>query len=402
MDNHCPAQRSPWSVVWVLAVTQIISWGSLFYSISVLIAPIERELGWSRDAIVGAFSLSLLVTGIAALPAGMLIDRFGGRVVMGGGSLAGAALLAMLSQAQALPAFYLIWAGLGLVMATVLYEPAFTVITASFGSNARKGITALTLAGGFASSVFWPLTQLLITSLGWRNALIVLALLNLLVCVPLHVLLLPAARPLQPGPARNASVVATGRNTQRLRDIVSTPLFMLLAVAFTGNMLAFSALAVHLIPLLHERGFSMGEAVWLAALVGPMQVAGRIGEYTIGARFRATQVAIIALMLLPLALLVMRFAGLQIMLVLAFITLYGVSNGIMTIARGAIPIELYGHARYGTVNGALSAPALASRALGPFVASMIWSAAGGYDAVIWTLAGVGLLSTVSFFLAVRK
>jgi MFS family permease len=399
MASH-DTPRPPWSVVWALSVTQIISWGSLFYAISVLIAPIEREFGWSRDAIVGAFSLSMVCSGLAAYPVGVLIDRYGGRFVMGGGSVVAAAMLALLSQTASLPAFYAIWVGLGLAMGAVLYDPAFTVITASFGANARKGITALTLVAGFASSVFWPLTQALITSLGWRHALLVLALLNLIICTPLHLWFLPSAATHTAGRKREPGADAVG-DPLPLRQIVMTGTFLLLATAFTANMLAFSALSIHLIPLLNERGFSMSDAVWLAAIVGPMQVAGRIAEYTVGARFRATQIAMIAFILLPIALIVLRFAGLQWGLVLVFIAFYGASNGVMTIVRGIIPAELFGRDRYGAVNGALAAPVLASRSLGPLVAAVIWSAAGGYDAVIWTLAAIGLLSAVSFMLAVK-
>jgi MFS family permease len=392
--------RPPWSIVWALSVTQIVSWGSLFYLISVLIAPIERELGWSRDVIVGAFSLSMVCSGLAAFPVGVLIDRYGGRFVMGFGSALAAAMLALLSQTASLPAFYAIWVGLGLAMGAVLYDPAFTVITASFGASARKGITVLTLAGGFASTVFWPLTQTLIASLGWRQALLVLALCNLLICAPLHLWGLPKSAERA---ARDKREFESGRSGEApgIRGIVMSRTFLLLAAAFSANMLAFSALSTHLIPLLFERGFSMTDAVWLAAVVGPMQVAGRIAEYTVGARFRATQIAILAFFMLPVALLALRFAGLQLLPVLAFLTLYGASNGIMTIIRGSIPAEIFGRERYGAVNGALAAPVLASRALGPLIAAVIWSAAGGYGAVIWTLAAIGLVSAVSFILAVK-
>jgi MFS family permease len=281
-------------------------------------------------------------------------------------------------------------------MGAALYDPAFTVITQSFGVNARKGITALTLAGGFASTVFWPLTQALIASFGWRHALLVLAFFNLVICAPLHFWCLPGASAHSARDKREA-----GRDHPPLREIVLTWKFVLLAVSFTANMLAFSAISIHLIPLLFERGFAMADAVWLAAIVGPMQVAGRLGEYATGARFRATQVAMLAFILLPVALLVLRFAGLSWGLVLLFVALYGTSNGIMTIARGIIPAEIFGRGRYGAVNGALAAPVLASRSLGPLVAAVIWSAAGGYDAVIWALCAIGLVSAVSFFLTVK-
>jgi MFS family permease len=388
--------RLPWEIVWALSVTQIVAWGSIYYAISVLLPSIETELGWSRDAIIGAFSLSLLFAGLGAFPVGLSVDRYGGRIVMTVGSIAGGVLLMLLSQTHSLIAFYVLWAGLGLSMAMVLYEPAFAVITQSFGDNARKGITALTLAGGFASTVFWPLTQYLVAATGWRNAVVILALCNLLLCAPLHAVFLPgSAKPEDRLHAAHRSAAAWPAGPQ-MRQVIATRSFWMLAFAFTANMLAFSALSVHLIPLLHEKGYGMDEAVWIAALVGPMQVAGRIGEYTIGSRFRATQVAIFALALLPVALVSLGHVDSAWLVMLLFVIPYGASNGIMTIARGVIPIEIFGRERYGAVNGALSSPVIASRALGPFAAALIWSASGGYAAVLWTLAGIGLLSLAAF------
>ncbi|MDB5808819.1 MAG: major facilitator superfamily 1 [Betaproteobacteria bacterium] len=382
----------------MLSITSVISWGSLFYAISVLIAPIERELGWSRDAIVGAFSLSMVCSGLAAYPVGTLIDRFGGRHVMAAGSVLASLMLLLLSQIDSLAVFYVTWIGLGIAMGAVLYDPAFTVITLSFGADARKGITALTLAGGLASTVFWPLTQELISALGWRQAVMILALLNFAVCAPLHWWGLPRIKAQRHRDVSTATIIA---GSQSIRHIVLTRQFMMLAASFTANMLAFSAMSIHLIPLLFERGFAMSDAVWLAALVGPMQVVGRIGEYMVGARFRATQVAMLAFVFLPVALVVLGTAGVNRWLILVFVVLYGASNGIMTIARGIIPAEVFGHDRYGAVNGALAAPVLASRSLGPLVAAVIWSAAGGYNAVIWTLAACAVLSAISFSFAVK-
>ena len=396
-----PPPRPPWKVVWALSVTQIVSWGSLYYAISVLMVPIERDLGWSRDMIVGAYSLSLLSAGIGAFPAGLAIDRFGGRVVMTSGSAITGILFMLLGWNNSIAGFYLIWIGLGLAMSTVLYEPAFAVINACFGSAARKGITALTLAGGFASTVFWPLTQWLISMLGWRHTLFALALFNLLACVPLHFLFLPSRprRKQAVNPAHGATILA--QPGPGIREVVTSRPFQFLAIAFTANMLAFSPLSVHLIPLLQEKGFSIADAVWLAALVGPMQVAGRIGEFTLGSRFRARQVAAFALAMLPVSLLSLSFGGERLGVVILFVVLYGASNGIMTIVRGLIPAEMFGRERYGAVTGALSTPVIASRALGPFMVSLIWSASGGYDAALWVLAALGILSVIGFWLAVR-
>jgi hypothetical protein len=165
-------------------------------------------------------------------------------------------------------------------------------------------------------------------------------------------------------------------------------------------MLAFSALSVHLIPALNEKGYAMRDAVWIAALIGPMQVAGRIGEFTVGTRFRASHVALFALALLPLAMLGLSYVESAWLVILLFVVPYGTSNGIMTIARGIIPIEIFGRERYGAVNGALSSPVIAARALGPMAAALIWSAAGGYTAVLLSLAGIAILSLVAFGFAV--
>ena len=166
-------------------------------------------------------------------------------------------------------------------------------------------------------------------------------------------------------------------------------------------MLAFSALSIHLIPLLNERGFSAADAVWLAAVV--WTYAGRRARrrYTVGGPFKSAQVAAVAFILLPVALVILRFAGLNWSLVVLFVALYGASNGIMTIARGTLPAEVFGRARYGALNGALAAPVLASRSLGPLVAALIWSAAGGYQLVIVALVAIASIAAVSFYMAMK-
>jgi len=386
----------PWGAVWILSVTQIVSWGSLFYAFSVLLSPIEQETGWGRDTVVGAFSLSLLLAGAGALPAGMLVDRFGGRKVMSLGSITAGVLLLGLARSESILAFYAAWAGLGVAMSLLLYEPAFAVIYANFGGGARKAITALTLIAGFASTVFWPLTQALVDAVGWRQTLTLMGLANLLVCVPLH-LRLPAPRRAKPDRAAGSATAPRAL----LRHVLHTPSFWLLAVSFTANMLAFSALSVHLIPLLRERGLSASDAVLLAALIGPMQVLGRVLEFTVGVRFHATQVGLLALLMLPAALIALIFAGSSWSLILWFVILYGASNGVMTIVRAITPAELFGRESYGAINGALSAPVIASRAAGPLAASIVWSYAGGYQAVLWLLAGLGVVAVAGFGLAAR-
>src|SRR5215813_6346385 len=184
-------RRNSWVMVWTMAVAQIISWGTLFYAFSLFVVPMQESLGWSRPLLNGALSLGLLSTGVVAFPVGTWIDRHGGRGVMTLGSLVGGLLLLAWASVETPWVFYLLWVLIGVSMAGVLYEPAFAVITTVFGPNARRGITALTLVGGFASTVFMPLTQLLIGAIGWRSTLLVLGGLNLAVCLPLHALFVP-------------------------------------------------------------------------------------------------------------------------------------------------------------------------------------------------------------------
>jgi len=275
----------------------------------------------------------------------------------------------------------------------LLYEPAFAVIYATFGADARKGITALTLTAGFASTVFWPLTQWLVSSLGWRDSVGALGFANLLLCVPLHFLLLP----LSAGTASRASSVT--RHTDVLPRLLRSRVFWLLALSFTANMLAFSALSVHLFPLLQERGLAPADSVMLAALIGPMQVLGRIVEVTFGKRFRAAQVGLVALLLLPISIVCLAAAGSGWPLLIAFAVLYGASNGVMTIVRAVLAAELFGRESFGAINGALSAPVILSRAVAPIAAALLWSATVGYGLVLWALVALGVFSVAAFAVA---
>jgi MFS family permease len=383
-------------LVCALGVAQIVSWGSLYYAFPLLLGPIEQELGWARSSVVGAFSLSLLIAGASALPAGILIDRFGGRALMSWGSLAAAGLLALLGRTESLGAFYVIWVGLGMCMAATQYEPAFAVIYRSFGQDARKGVTALTLIAGFASTVFWPFSDWLVARLGWRDALAVLAALNLLVCWPLHRFVVPPAAASDAGtPARRSSAARRGSIPWR------TPGFWLLAFVFAANMLAFAVLSVHLIPLLVERGLTSARAAALAALVGPMQVAGRVLDYAFEKRISAFSAGLTALALLPVGLLLLA-GGNSVPVLAVGLALYGASNGVMTIVRAVVPAEIFGRERYATLNGALSVPVILTRAAGPVAAAIAWSAGGGYTGILWALVLVSGLAAAAFVAATRR
>lgn len=389
------ADAASFGTICALGIAQIISWGSLYYAISFLITPLMEASGGDKSSVFAAFSLGLLVSGLLSAPVGALIDRVGGRGVMTAGSIAGAALLALLSQVQSVFALYAVWAGLGVVMAATLYDPAFAVITRLFAANYRRAITTLTLFGGFASTVFWPLTQFLIAEFGWRNALLVLALLNLVVCAPLHWRVLPhdgrAARP--------RIVAADGPGA--FRTALRTPVFYLLTIAFTGNALVFSATQIHLMSMLQEKQLSAASAALVGAMIGPMQVTGRVLELAFASRLAASTIGILAMAFLPLSLWLLGVAGVQWPLLVAFAVIYGIGNGVMTIVRGAIAAELFGREAYGAINGAMAAPVIVAKAAGPLVAALLFAWFGGYDRTLVVLIVIGAVSTAVFALSTR-
>lgn len=388
-------QREPWRLVIALGITQITSWGSVYYLFALLLQPVQRELALSKPLAVGAFSLALLISGLLAPRIGAWIDAHGGRRPMVLGSLLMAAGLFLLSQAHGAAAFYAVWALLGVAMALTLYDPAFAVVTRASTLNYRRAITVLTLFGGLASTVFWPLTQALIDELGWRGAVQVLALINLAVCVPLH-LTLPSGERASPPPG------AAAAPSLNVREVLRDPRFYLLAGAFTANILVFSAMAVHMIAMLEAKGMSAAQAAALGALIGPMQVAGRLAEIALARQLSVQRVGLAAAVLLPLSLLVFAGVDLHGAAFLLFAVLYGTGNGVMTIVRGAIAVELYGRDHYGAVNGALAAPVLVAKAAGPLLAALMFGAAGHYNGVLALLTAVAVLAVVLLWAATRR
>jgi MFS family permease len=387
----------PWVMVWTLAVAQVISWGTLYYAFSLFVVPMQETLGWSRPLLNGALSLGLLTAGAVALPAGAWIDRRGGRTVMTLGSLLGGLLLLAWAQVETPWVFYLIWVLIGASLAGVLYEPAFAVLTATFGPDARRAITAMTLVGGFASTVFMPFTQLLIATVGWRQALLVLGGLNLAVCLPLHVLFVPALRVSQPTTTPEAQ--DTTATTPELKTILRGRVFWGLALWFTAANATASGFVFQFVPLLTTWGVEMTAILTSVALIGPMQVAGRIVLMCFSARLETREIGAAVVVLLPAAILPLLFlAHAPVWLGLAA-ALYGAGNGIMTIARGTAVADLIGRMHYGAINGALTLPTMVAKALAPVATAAIWSATGDPSLMLWTLLGSALIGAVGFLVA---
>jgi MFS family permease len=388
-------RRHPWVMIWTMSAAQVISWGTLFYSFSLFVVPMHESLGWSRPLLNGALSLGLLSTGIVAFPVGTWIDRHGGRGIMTLCSLAGGLLLLAWSQVETPWVFYLLWVFIGASMAGVLYEPAFAVITAVFGPDARRGITALTLVGGFASTVFMPLTQLLIEALGWRHALLVLGAFNLAVCLPLHALFVPGAAkaPVPEEPKSDAPPAP------ELRGILRGRVFVGLAIWFTAYNAAQSAFIFQFVPLLTTWGVGTAAILTSVAIIGPMQVVGRIILMCFSARLETREIGIAVTVLLPASVLALLFFPPTLLSLGLVATLYGAGNGIMTIVRGIAVSDLIGRTHYGAINGALTVPTTVAKALAPFLAAAVWSAVGNPSLMLWAILGSALLGTVGFVLA---
>jgi MFS family permease len=384
---------------WALAVAQLVSWGSVYYAFSLFVVPMEGAMGWSRTATNAALSVGLLVSGLAAYPVGTWIDHGHGRRVMVCGTVLASAMLAVWSQAHSLVTLFVVWIGLGVAMAATLYDPVFAVITRDFPGSFRKKITLITLVAGFASTVFIPLTQLLVDWLQWRGALLALAGFNLAICLPIHVFAIGRDAPREDGPDYKALLKAA--NAAATRRALRTPTFWALAVCFTAYYATFAALTFHLVPLMAERRVSPALILTTMAVIGPAQVLARVLWFTVGRNVRGSIVGVVITTAFPASVVVLMCAGTSPALLILFAVLYGGANGMMTILRGTIVQEVMWTEGYGAVSGLLSMPSNIAKGIAPISAAAIWTAGGNYVPVEWTVLLVSLVSAVAFILAIR-
>lgn len=345
-----------------LGLTQIIGYGTLYYAFAVVQPQIVATTGWSNSFVFSGVSVSVLFGGLVAAPIGRAVDRLGGRAVMGVGSLVGAAGLWVLAVAATPVTYIAAWLLIGVASRMALYEVAFAVLTRADPARARDTITTMTLIGGFASTVFWPITQWLEIWLGWREAMMVLAAVNLLVALPLHLTL--------PGPSGSRSGTVQAEHVAGVMAPAGLP-FLLLGSVLALYGFCFYAVSVHGVAMLERKGLSAADAVAVAAAIGPSQVAGRIGEMLVGRRFPAMLTGLVAAILLPVGLVILGLASSPLWL-LAFAVFYGMANGLFTIVRGTVPLALFGSKGYGETQGRLAQLTLATSAAAPFaVAALI-------------------------------
>jgi hypothetical protein len=377
-----------------LGVAQIVSWGTLYYAFPLIAGPMAAALGLSKVQVYGAASIGLASGGLAAFPIGRLIDAGHGRHVMTAGAVFGALMLLAWSQLSSAAAVLPLFMGIGLAQAASLYEPAFAVTARRFGADAREGITQLTLWGGFASTVFIPVTQALLSHLPWREALLALAGLQLALAASLNWAVIRSDRD-APRLAATPAAIPTSVTRWALRQ----PAFWALLVAFTLYYGAFSALTLHLYPLLVERGLPVAAVVLVLALIGPAQVLGRVALWKGAAAVPVRWIGLVTLAALTAALVVLRLADASLAALVAFALIYGAANGVMTIVRGLAVPEMLSRESYGALNGLLATPAVIAKAVAPVAGAAIWSVGGGYALMLDGILGASALVWLSFAVA---
>lgn len=378
-----------WSLVAVLSASETVSWGVLYYAFPVLLVPMSRDLGWSIAVLSGGFSLALVSSALAGIPVGRWLDRHPPRRLMTFGALLGAVLMVAWSRVESLLAFYLVFAGLGVAMAIVLYQPAFTVLTKWFPDRRREALTVLTLVAATASFVFSPLANHLVERAGWRQAALALGLLLAALTVPLHALLPDRRRPPEPAAAIASRRALTGSG------------FWLFTAAFVCEMVATTAATVLFIPVLIERGHQPAFAAFAAGVIGLSAVPGRIAFAVLAGRLGPRWMSAGIFAATGLSILLLLHGQARPTIVAAAVAL-GASNGMATLAFATGIGDRYGTADYGLIGAVSSFFLTLARAAAPVAAASLPLAlsADSLDPGLW-LAAVAAAAAVALALSLR-
>jgi predicted MFS family arabinose efflux permease len=382
---HPPINRS--RLVWAMGITQVLAWGSTYYLPAVLASPIAKETGWSITSVVGGLSWGLLVAGASSPAVGRQIDRRGGRSVLAASSLLLALGMLLMGLADDIATYYVAWTLIGAAMAAGLYDAAFSTLGRLFGEEARTSITGLTLLGGFASTIGWPVIAGLESWIGWRNACLTLAAAHLLIGLPVHALLIPGSTRQPPHP-----VMVESTDASEFRPGTTHQLFLLIAAMLTVLALVVSGISVHLLNVLKQLGIATAVALAIGMVIGPAQVLARVAEFSVGRHLHPTWSARagVLLCLIGLGLLI---TGLPWLAFVA-IALYGAGNGILTIARGTLPLALFGPQGYGVRMGLLARPVLVAQACGPIAAAYVLDSFGA-SVLLSVMCGLLLLCFIA-------
>lgn len=376
----------------VLGIVQIFAWGSSFYLLAVLAAPVEAETGWSAGLVSGGLSVGLLAAGLVSRRVGRVIQAQGGRRVLSTGMGLIALGLVIMALAQSEVVYLLAWLLTGIGMGAGLYDAAFSTLGRIYGAGARGAITALTLWGGFASTVCWPISAFLVEALGWRGTCLAYAALHLCVTLPLCWFALPRVPP--------ELAHRVGGAPEGGRPAHMDPRFW--CMALTGILLAVlsSLWMVHLMSILTSLGHSLAAAVSLGALIGPAQVGARVVEMMGRGRHHP-----IWTLLVSTGLILFGFAGLELGLpAAAALIAFGGGNGLWSIARGALPLAVFGPEDYARIMGQIAMPVLLASSAAPLAGAVLVARIGpeGTLGVLIALSLAALAVSLTLYALIRR
>jgi MFS family permease len=371
-----------------LCVTEIVSWGVLYYAFPVLVGAISADTGWSVGAATGAFSVGALVSAGGGIVVGRLIDRHGPRPVMTTGSIIGVLATVAIASAPTLPLFYVAWAVAGLGQAATFYPPAFAALTGWYGEQRVRALTTLTLVAGFSSTVFAPLTAALLGPLGWRGTYLVLAAVLVVVTVPLHALVLtPPWRPQE----RGAQEVS---DREHAATVLRSPRFVVVTVVMTVGAFGLYATTINLVPLLTGRGADLGLAALALGLTGVGQVLGRLTFVPL-VRRSSPRVRIAAVLLLGAAgVIALALVPGPAWLLVALAVVAGAGRGLHTLLQASTVADRWGTRAFGRVNGVFSAPVTLAVALAPAGGVAVATLVGGFPAMFLALGLATVLAAL--------
>jgi MFS family permease len=375
--------RPRFLVIAAMGVGQILAWGSSYYLLAVLAGPVAQATGWSDSWIIGALSFGLLTSGLASPRVGHLIERFGGRPVLASSAVLLAAGLLLQALAPNLPVFALAWFVIGLGMGAGLYDPAFSTLGRLYGEHARSAITQLTLFGGFASTVCWPLSAYFVEHFGWRGASLAYAAINIAVVLPLYLFGVPREERRSP-PAKMSAAGAM----RRRRSAEDRYAFILVAAGLTVASVIMTVISVHILALMQARGLTLAVAVSFGALIGPAQVGARVLEAAFGRRHHPVWSFVVSAVLVAIGLCMLLGPA---SIIGVGLVLYGSGSGIRSIARGTVPLALFGREGYAVLMGWLAMPSLVAQAASPSIGALLFERLGA-DRTIAVLVGAAIFN----------
>lgn len=377
-----------------LGISQIIGWGSTYYLLSLLAGPIGRDLGLSSGWMLGGTSMTLASAAVIGPRIGRWQDRAGSRVVMATGSIVMAAGLALLSFAQNWVGYYAAWLVIGIGAPMALYSAAFTSLTQMAGRDARRAISFLTFMGGLASTIFWPFTAWLMNHLDWRSIVLLFAALNLCICLPIHALLLSGRADVE---ASNGAGMAVSAG---IPESAHRSAFLLFAVMLALNGLIFNSWSLLVFSVLEGIGYLAATAVFIGSLVGVFQVAGRMGEMLFAGRYSVMWTAFVSAFCLPLAFVILLAGSGNTAVGAVFAAMFGISNGLLTIARGGLTLAIFGSHGYGERLNKMTVSQNAAGAIAPILGGYLLDSLGAHW-VVTLMLGTASLAFL-FMLLLRR